>query len=145
MLVGYLRCPGTLRGTAVSSWAQMSAFSSGLQPSLGVQLSVTAQTGLSGSSQAVSFQCKCVAKAEARSPGEAGCKLSCWNGSSLSESGLGPCLQPQLPPTHTPAIYSIALNPPVPSPLPLGFEGGCAGGWWLGSGRGLWGPSPLFL
>lgn len=64
--------------------------------------------------QAVSCQCKCVAKEEAESPGEP---------QEWEQLVLCPCL----PPTRTPAIYSITL-------IPSG--GGCLGSWDRGGGEG---------
>lgn len=91
-----------------------------------IQLSVTAQAGVSGVSQAVSSQCKGTAEAEAGSPGEADCKPSRGNGSSLFAVMLVPGLQLPAASDRTPAIYSITLNPPGAGPT--------CGAWALGAG-----------
>lgn len=106
----------------------MSALFSGLQPSLGVLFSVIAQMGLSGVSQAVSSQCKCVAKAEGRS-GEAGYELSHWNGNSLSESGAGSLFA--TPSYLQPAHLPLTASPESSWALP------CLSLWALGAGVGL--------
>lgn len=83
---GYLLCgSGTLRNTGISYRAQMSVLSSSLHPSL-EDVTLSHSTGrnswaVTGSELSVQMcgQCK------VGSPGEAGCRLSQKNGSSLSK------------------------------------------------------------
>lgn len=95
-------------------------------------------------SRAVSWQCKCVAKAEAGSPGEAGCKLSRRNGSSSSAVMLGPGLRLPAASNCTPAIYSITFNPSRGWPYMwcVGFRGRLCS-WRLGGRKGTLGREPF--
>lgn len=132
------------RGTGYRYWARMSTPDSvSLQSSLGN----TAQAGVSGVSQAVSSQCKGMAEAEAGSPGEADCKPSRGNGSSLLAVMLVPGLQlPAASDPHLPFIASVLILPGPALHVVRGL-------WGLavqleareGAGRGLWLASPLFL
>lgn len=141
MRVWYLLCgPGPLEGHRVPYWAWMSPPPTLRACSLAweIQLSVTAQAGVSGVSQAVSSQCKGMAEAEARSPGEADCKLSPGNGSSLLAVMLVPGLQLPAASDLTPAIYSITLNPPGAGPTCSAWAlgAGCAAGGQGGGRKG---------
>ena len=100
-----------------------------------IQLSVTAQAGVSGVSQAVSSQCKGMAEAEAGSPGEADCKPSRGNGSSLLAVMLVPGLQlPAASDPHLPFIASILILPGRPYMWCMGF-GGWLCSWRPGRGQ----------
>ena len=85
-----------------------------------IQLSVTAQAGVSGVSQAVSSQCKGMAEAEAGSPGEADCKPSRGNGSSLLAVMLVPGLQlPAASDPHLPFTTETPFPGTLEFPVPL--------------------------